>query len=114
MLPEEDRETFDVVLSCNCLESATADHESFQWALFNMAALVNPGGLLVLAGVGGISAYVVGRESFPMVYLTEDVIKQALSNAGLQVKAFSTRMCDGPNVEAHGKRFGFVVAAKKR
>ncbi|CAN8022387.1 unnamed protein product [Ixodes persulcatus] len=113
VLPEEDRETFDVVLSCNCLEGSTADHESFQRALFNMAALVKPGGLLVLAGVGGISAYDVGRESFPMVDLTDDVIKQAMSNAGLQVKAFSTRMYDGPIVEAHGKRFGFVVAAQK-
>ncbi|CAN7949130.1 unnamed protein product, partial [Ixodes pacificus] len=44
VLPEEHRETFDVIVSPGCLESAAADHESFQSAVHNVGTLAKPGG----------------------------------------------------------------------
>ncbi|KAM7306050.1 indolethylamine N-methyltransferase-like [Ixodes scapularis] len=64
VLPEEHRETFDVVLSCSCLESATTDHESFRRAVCNVGTLAKPGGRLVLVGVGGSKRYPVGTAAF--------------------------------------------------
>ncbi|CAN7994340.1 unnamed protein product, partial [Ixodes hexagonus] len=91
VLPEEHRETFDVVLSCNCLESATTDHESFRRALSNVASLVKPGGQLVLVGGAGIDAYAVANEVFHMADVNDDVIKQALLDADLRLEVYRTR-----------------------
>ncbi|KAG0431460.1 hypothetical protein HPB47_021779, partial [Ixodes persulcatus] len=72
VLPEEHRETFDVVLSCNCLESATADHESFRSVVNNVGSLVKPGGLFLLGGLGGLESYFMGSANFIMANVTED------------------------------------------
>ncbi|KAM7306432.1 indolethylamine N-methyltransferase [Ixodes scapularis] len=113
VLPDEHLETFDAVLSCNCLESATRDHASFRRVTCNVAGLVKPGGLLILAGVGGQENYPVGNEVFPMADVNEDVIKKALADAGLNVEVYQTEMYDGPDRDAVGRRFAFVIAARK-
>ncbi|CAN8018125.1 unnamed protein product [Ixodes persulcatus] len=113
VLPDEHRETFDAVLSCNCLESATQDHASFRLATCNVAGLVKPGGLLILAGMGGLEKYTVGNEVFPMAELNGDVIKKALADAGLKVEVYKNKMYDGPDRNAVGRRFAFVTAARK-
>ncbi|CAN7951372.1 unnamed protein product, partial [Ixodes pacificus] len=113
VLPEEHRESFDAVLCCNCLETAALDHVSYRRLVCNLAGLVKPGGLLILAGVGGLAMYPVGDEEFPMADLTEEVIKEALTDAALKVEVYRTKMYDGDDEEARRKRFGFVVAARK-
>ncbi|CAN7945912.1 unnamed protein product, partial [Ixodes hexagonus] len=110
VLPEEHKETFDVVLSCNCLESATADHESFRGVVDNVATLVKPGGLLVLAGIGGVDSYNVGTAEFPMAKVTEDVVKQALTDAGFEMKSYRSKDIDDIRVP---KPFTFILAARK-
>ncbi|KAM7311612.1 indolethylamine N-methyltransferase-like [Ixodes scapularis] len=111
VLPKEHRETFDVVLSCNCLEAAAENHESFRRAVRNVGTLVKPGGLLVLGGIGGSKGYSVGTAAFPHANVTDNVVKQAVTDAGFQVKVLSAK-----NVEVDTERpeaFPFVLAARK-
>ncbi|KAM7298404.1 nicotinamide N-methyltransferase [Ixodes scapularis] len=86
VLPEEHWEKFDVVLSCLCLESACPDEDSFRKAAKNVGGLVGDGGLLILCGVLGCREYTVGEVTFPCLYLTQDMVKDALVRAGFQVK----------------------------
>ncbi|XP_042148650.1 nicotinamide N-methyltransferase-like [Ixodes scapularis] len=113
VLPEDHRDTFDVVLSCNCLESATADLQSYRRALSNVGRLVARGGLLVQAGIGGITSYSMGQETVPMTCLDESSIMEALADAGFRVETFRKKMYDGPDRELRRKRFGFVLAAHR-
>ncbi|CAN7936988.1 unnamed protein product, partial [Ixodes hexagonus] len=113
VVPEEDREAFDAVLSCNCLEAVAQDHASFRRVVCNVGTLVKPGGLLILAGVGGLEMYSVEGKEYTMADLTEDALKQALADACLTVEVYRTKMYDGDDKEAVGRRFGFVIAARK-
>ncbi|KAM7304095.1 hypothetical protein ISCGN_013995 [Ixodes scapularis] len=62
VLPEEHKETFDVVLSSGCLDAVAADHESFRMVVCNVGTLVKPGGLLVIMGAFGVKHYTVGAD----------------------------------------------------
>ncbi|XP_040072240.1 nicotinamide N-methyltransferase-like [Ixodes scapularis] len=88
VLPMEHRETFDVVISNGCLDAAAADHESFRRVICNVAPLVKPGGLLVIIGAGGVKSYSVGTVNFPHANLTENVLKEAVTDAGFQIERF--------------------------
>ncbi|XP_040074847.1 indolethylamine N-methyltransferase [Ixodes scapularis] len=110
VLPEEHKETFDVVLSCNCLESATADHESFRSVVKNVGSLVKPGGLFLLGGIGGLKSFAVASADCNMANLTEEVIKGAVADAGFQLTLYHTK-----NMEFGGNAgvFSFILVASK-
>ncbi|KAM7308966.1 indolethylamine N-methyltransferase-like [Ixodes scapularis] len=110
VLPEEHRETFDVVLSCNCLEGATADHESFRSVVKNVGSLVKPGGLFLLGGLGGLKSYFMGNANFIMANVTEDVIKEAVTDAGFQLKLYRTKNTE---IAGNAGAFAFILAARK-
>ncbi|XP_042148736.1 nicotinamide N-methyltransferase [Ixodes scapularis] len=88
VLPEEHKETFDVVLSSGCLDAVAADHESFRMVVCNVGTLVKPGGLLVIMGAGGVKHYTVGAADFAYSNLTENVLKQAIGDAGFRLKLY--------------------------
>ncbi|EEC04404.1 nicotinamide N-methyltransferase, putative [Ixodes scapularis] len=111
VLPEEHRETFDIVMSNGCLESATTDHESFREALLNVGTLVKPGGLLILVGAGGLKSYPVGTAEFAHANLTEDALKQAVTDAGFQIKVY--RLKKGVCFLESSQEFMFLLAARK-
>ncbi|XP_042148737.1 nicotinamide N-methyltransferase-like [Ixodes scapularis] len=93
VLPEEHKETFDVVLSSGCLDAVAADHESFRMIVSNVGTLVKPGGLLVIMGAFGVKHYTVGAADFSHSNLTEDVLKKAIADAGFQIKLYrSTKL----------------------
>ncbi|XP_042144333.1 indolethylamine N-methyltransferase-like [Ixodes scapularis] len=110
VLPEEHGEAFDVVLSCNCLESATVDHQSFRRAVLNVGSLVKPGGLLVLGGMGGLDSYFMGNADFIMANVTSDVVKEAVTDAGFEINEYLTM-----DIDLRGKNdaFMFILAAQK-
>ncbi|CAN8004643.1 unnamed protein product, partial [Ixodes hexagonus] len=114
VLPEEYRETFDVVLSCNCLEGATTDHESFRRALCNVVTLIKPGGQLVLVGAGGMENFEMANELFQMANLNDDVIKQAVVDANLRLEVYHTRIIyqDREKNIPH-RRYMFALVARK-
>ncbi|KAM7304102.1 nicotinamide N-methyltransferase [Ixodes scapularis] len=88
VLPKEHKETFDVVLSSGCLDAVAADHESFRVVVCNVGTLLKPGGLLVITGAGGVKHYTVGAADFAYSNLTEDALKQAIGDAGFQIKLY--------------------------
>ncbi|XP_040074848.1 indolethylamine N-methyltransferase-like [Ixodes scapularis] len=108
VLPEEHKETFDVVLSCNCLESATADHESFRSVVNNVGSLVKPGGLFLLGGMSSVKSFFPKNIGVNAEDLSEDLIKGAVTNAGFQLKVYRTK-----NIEIAGNpgAFSFILAA---
>ncbi|KAM7304281.1 nicotinamide N-methyltransferase-like [Ixodes scapularis] len=53
VLSKEHRETFDVVFSSLCLESASLDEQTYQKNTQNIGNLVAPGGYLILCGIAG-------------------------------------------------------------
>ncbi|CAN7994110.1 unnamed protein product, partial [Ixodes hexagonus] len=114
VVPEEHMGTFDAVLSCNCLEAAAVDHESFQRVVSNVGALVKPGDLLVLAGIdliGGKDGYSVGNVDFLMAKVTENVLEQAAENNGFQIQVYRAK--DVAVVLEMPEAFTFVLAARK-
>ncbi|EEC10670.1 hypothetical protein IscW_ISCW007534 [Ixodes scapularis] len=54
----------------------------------NVGTLVKPGGLLVIMGVGGVKHYTVGAVDFAHSNLTENVLKQAIGDAGFELKLY--------------------------
>ncbi|XP_029826689.2 indolethylamine N-methyltransferase-like [Ixodes scapularis] len=111
VLPEEHRQSFDVIISSGCLESATADHESFRKAVCNVGTLTKPGGLLVLVGAGGVKSYPVGDVAFAHANITEKVVEKAIKDAGFQMEIYHPHktldLAENPNM------FTFVLAARK-
>ncbi|XP_040076421.1 indolethylamine N-methyltransferase [Ixodes scapularis] len=111
VLPEEHRETFDVIVSSGCLESATADHESFRRVVCNVGTLAKPGGLLILVGAGRVKSYPVGTVDFVHANVTEDVLKEAITDAGFEMKVFLSKGFE--KVLETTDEFLFVLAARK-
>ncbi|EEC13168.1 nicotinamide N-methyltransferase, putative [Ixodes scapularis] len=111
VLPEEHRETFDAIISSGCLESATADHESFRKVVCNVGTLAKPGGLLILVGEGCVKSYPVGTVDFVHANITEDVLKQAVTEAGFEMKVFLSKKI--PMFIQNIDEFFFVLAARK-
>ncbi|CAN7940887.1 unnamed protein product, partial [Ixodes pacificus] len=111
VLPEEHRETFDVIVSSGCLESATADHESFRRVVRNVGTLAKPGGLLILHGAGRVKSYPVGTVDFAHANVTEDVLKQAVTEAGFEMKVFISKGI--PKFVENNDEFMFLLSARK-
>ncbi|KAM7313212.1 indolethylamine N-methyltransferase-like [Ixodes scapularis] len=111
VLPMEHRETFDVVISNGCLDAAAADHESFRRVICNVAPLVKPGGLLVIVGAAGIKSYPVGTANFPHANLTENVLKEAVTDAGFQIKRYRSK--ELPSSGENSEVFMFNLVARK-
>lgn len=111
VLPEEHRETFDVIVSSGCLESATADHESFRKVVCNVGTLAKPGGLLILHGAGRVKSYPVGTVDFAHANVTEDVLKQAVTEAGFEMNVFISK--EIPKFVENNDEFMFLLSARK-
>lgn len=111
VLPVEHNDTFDVVLSTGCLELAAADHESYRRVVCNVATLVKPGGLLVMFGIGGVKIFPLGSINFNAPNLTENVLKEAVTDAGLRIELFLPKQigCLGGSSDA----FMFSLVARK-
>uniref|UniRef100_A0A0K8RFP1 Putative secreted protein n=1 Tax=Ixodes ricinus TaxID=34613 RepID=A0A0K8RFP1_IXORI len=111
VLPEEHKETFDVVFSSGCLDAVVADHESFRMVVCNVGTLVKPGGLLVIMGAGGLKHYTVGAVDFSYSNLTEDVLKQAIADAGFQITLYRSTKFEVPLKTSDIFKF-FLVASR--
>lgn len=79
------REYFDVVVACLCLDSSSVDEAAHQRATANLAALLNPGGLLIACGLTGNSSYTACTKTFSSLDSDEALIKKSITKAGLKV-----------------------------
>jgi hypothetical protein len=73
---------YDVIVSNLCLEAAAHDLDQYQWCMSNLASLLKPGGQLIMVASKGTKAYGVGEKAFPVLYILEEDVRQALISAG--------------------------------
>ncbi|KAJ8368554.1 hypothetical protein SKAU_G00085820 [Synaphobranchus kaupii] len=78
-------EPADRILSSFCLDSACEDLETYRRALQSIAALLKPGGALVLFGVFNASFYFVGHQRVFCLVLSQSLL-EALRDLGFSIK----------------------------
>lgn len=77
-LGNEYQETWPLVLSCYCADSATSDHASWEKYMRNLASLVAPGGVLITTALRKTAGYIVGDRYFPSANIDEDDLARVL------------------------------------
>ena len=101
------RGAYDVVVTAYCPDSATADAAT--WALYmrRIAALVAPGGLLVVAALRRCGGYRVGDRRFPSANIDEADLQRVLTPfaADLRIEAHAL-----PRQARHHGYHGIVLA----
>jgi len=80
------RGQYGVVLSCYCADSATADPATCRRYLVNIASLLAPGGLLLLACLRRCAAYRIGANRFPSARLDERQLTAWLASPDLALQ----------------------------
>ncbi|KAM7294523.1 indolethylamine N-methyltransferase-like [Ixodes scapularis] len=113
VLPKGHEESFDVVLSCLCLQSATQDEITYQEANRNVSSLIRKGGHLILCGTAGTAFYTYGNVVFPNVRLSKAMVEDALSKSELEIIRWSSRDSPISTVSPNRSDFAFVVLAEK-
>lgn len=75
---------YDIIVTCECLEVACPTVESYKSAINRLVRLLKPGGLLVILAAIDCSYYMVGNEKFTGLPLSEELIREALQEAGIK------------------------------
>lgn len=93
------RSAYDVVVSAYCVDSATDDLET--WALYmrRIAALVRPGGVLVIAALLHSKGYRVGGRMFPSADVGEEDMHALLAPMASRLRIETHRL---PQQARHG------------
>lgn len=78
------RRRYDVIVSCYCAESATADAAVWQRCMSHILGLLAPGGLFVTAALRKCARYRVGERWFPCAHIDERDVSAALLRAGFE------------------------------
>lgn len=73
------------LLSLLCLEAACKDLPTFRSALKNISSLVKPGGHFILMTSLEDTFYMVGQHRFFCLYLTQEIIEDAVREAGFDI-----------------------------
>ncbi|KAM4652433.1 nicotinamide N-methyltransferase-like [Discoglossus pictus] len=105
----------DCLITALCLETACEDLHAYQSAVKNITTLLKPGGHLVIIGVLGDTFYKVGQKTFFCLPLDEQMVKDAVVNAGYTIREME--IFPITNIEAHAhitnSYANFFLVAKK-
>jgi nicotinamide N-methyltransferase/methyltransferase len=106
---------YDIIVSCECLDVACQTRDAYKDAVRRLVRLLKPGGLLVLLAAIDCSYYMVGNERFTGLPLNEQLIQEALQEAGinpdqLNIESEKIGDKDDPFADYYG---GMVVTAVK-
>ncbi|XP_061073747.1 indolethylamine N-methyltransferase-like [Conger conger] len=108
-------EPADCIVSSLCLESACKDQETYRRALGSIAALIKPGGALVLIGVLNETFYLVGQHRFSCLVLSQSIIEEILRDLGFSIKQVNIQLTDGSEKEfCDAESFFHLVAHKTK
>ncbi|CAN7993280.1 unnamed protein product, partial [Ixodes hexagonus] len=116
VLPEDHKESFDVVLTSLCLTGACVDKGTYQKAVQNIGNLVGQGGYLIMCDVRGIEHYWVAEAKFPVFPVSSDQAKEALSHAGFEIERCSLIDRGDDTLQAkdtYAWQQAFVILARK-
>jgi hypothetical protein len=78
------RGQYDCVLSCYCADSAVTAKSTWRHYMSNIASLVRPNGMFIVAALRNCSAYRVGEQYFPAACVDEHDITECLCTLGVE------------------------------
>lgn len=107
------RRRYDIVLSCFCADSATADKPTCRRYLRHIAGLLAPGGLLLVACLRRCTAYHVGTRSYPCAGIDEDDLQHWFADPALGLRLGRLEVAPVPR-QRHLGYAGIVLAAARR
>lgn len=81
---------FDVVSTSLCLEACVSSEADYKSAVAELCKLVKPNGYLFMNSVLDGTFYFVGKEKFYNFPVTEEMVKRAMNEAGLEIEKFVT------------------------
>lgn len=76
---------YDIVAANFVSDSTTSSYGDFAQNTKNILTYLKPGGLFVMSVLKESDDYVVGERTFPATYITEDILKCLLNEAGVDV-----------------------------
>ncbi len=100
-----------LITSNFCIESATADEETWRRGLSNVASCVTEGGFLLMTCIRNADEYPVGDKKMPAVPVDADLVTQELTQLGFKIKSISELV--GSRKEEVGYDGMVFVLAKK-
>ena len=107
---------FDAILTTLCIEETCTDFESYKANIQRLVGVLKPGGYLFIGTMLGMTFYRVKGQVIQATPLTEEQVKEALTNAGLVVEKASlyTSTTDDPieSNEADFTHLSFILAKK--
>lgn len=107
------RGQYGVVMSCYCADSATADPATCRRYLANIASLLAPGGLLLLACLRRCSAYRIGPRRFPSAQLDEGQLAAWFADPELALQTRRLLIAPTPRQRALGYDAVLLASARK-
>ncbi len=107
------RESYPVVISCYCADSATDNHYDFKRYVKNIASLTEHGGIFILACLRKARYYRVGALSFPSANVDEHLVRKIL-NADFIPKSIKIEVKSLPSHKEQGYTSIILAYATKR
>ena len=80
---------FDAILTTLCIEETCSDFEGYKANIQQLVGVLKPGGYLFIGTMLGMTFYRVQGQVIPATHLTEEQVKEALTNAGLAIEKAS-------------------------
>lgn len=108
------RGRYDIVLSCYCADSATGDAQTCRRYLANIASLLAPGGLLLLACLRRCTAYRVGPHRFASARVDERQLAGWLAAPELDLQPVRLQVAATPRQRALGYDAVLLASARRR
>nr|XP_060643395.1 nicotinamide N-methyltransferase-like [Anolis sagrei ordinatus] len=102
----------DCVISTFCLEAACDDLPTYCSAMKNVGSLVKPGGHLIFAAVMEETYYIVGPHKFRCLYLTSEMVRDAVKGASFEVLWSQSLGMTSPMPKSDANGMFFLVAKK--
>ncbi|HVF17607.1 MAG TPA: guanitoxin biosynthesis pre-guanitoxin forming N-methyltransferase GntF [Steroidobacteraceae bacterium] len=100
---------YDCVLTCYCADSATTDKLQWHSLMRNIASLLRPGGLFVVAALRHCNGYRIGENFFPSPGIDERDMRRVLTSLGFDAGSLEVRVEAVPDQRKSG--FESVVLA---
>ena len=114
-MPEHPSQPFDVVITTLCLEEPSKDYASFKTNIKRLVGALKCGGHFFIATMVEMSHYSVQNQLIKTLPVTEEQVKEALSNAGLEIikSSLYTPVDDDGYNKDDSTGTSFILAMKK-